>query len=92
MLGPKDTPAPAHVRLDDDAAREFADDLNQRVIGKAYTWVAAHPEHEPFRSMSIPESGPLVMACAGGSAGEDAMNRPPEPHTPMRLRRTDWQS
>jgi len=92
VLGPKDTYAPPHVRLDDDAAYEFADDLNQRVIGQAYAWVAAHPEHAAFPSMSIPESGPLVMACAGGSAAEGAMNRPPEPRTPVRLRRTDWQS
>lgn len=91
VLGPKNTGAPAHVALVGEDARDFADDLNTRIAAQAYLWVVAHPDHPTFQSLTIPEPGPLVRACDGASPAGRALNQPPQPRAPMRLRRTDWE-
>ncbi len=90
VLGPKTTGAPTHVRLEGAAAADFAVDLNTRLAAQAYLWVAGHPDGPALSTVVLPEPGPLIMVCDGGTPGSVATNRPPEPRSPNRLRRTDW--
>lgn len=92
VLGPKNTARPALVRLEGAAAGAFGDDLNTRIAGQAYMWVAAHPDYPSFETMTIPAPGPLVMACDGASPGELTLNRPPEPRSTERLRVAQWRT
>lgn len=92
VLGPKNTARPPLVRLEGAAARDFADDLNTRIANQAYMWVAAHPDNPSFETMTIPATGPLVMACDGASQGELTLNRPPEPRSTERLRLRKWRT
>ncbi len=90
VLGSKNTGAPAHVRLEGDNAAAFTEDLNGKIVAQAYLWVVGHPVHADLSSLTIPEPGPLIMACDGGSPASETTNRPPEPRSTNRLRRTDW--
>ena len=90
VLGRINTDATAHLHLNGDAAREFADDLNSRIAAQAYLWVAAHPDHPTFADLVIPEPGPLVLACDGASPAEQTLARPPQPRATVRQRRADW--
>lgn len=90
VLGPKNTGAPAHFRLEGALAADFAADLNARLAAQAYLWVAGHPDGPALSSVVLPELGPLIVVCDGGTPGSDATNRPPQPRSPSRLRRANW--
>jgi Protein of unknown function (DUF4238) len=59
-------PAP-EVFFDGDDARQLADYVNAALVGQAYEWVAARPDHPSFRDWTFPPPGPLTGMCNGGS-------------------------
>lgn len=88
ILGrPGEQPVP-EVFIRGDDARELAEDVNAALVGQAYEWVAARPDHPSFRDWTFPPPGPLIGVCDGGSAMSQQLRSAP-PHRWQRLRR-DW--
>jgi Protein of unknown function (DUF4238) len=69
-------------------ARELADDVNEALVGQAYEWVAARPDHPSFSKWTFPPPGPLFGVCDGGSVMGQQLAAVPL-HRWQRLRR-DW--
>jgi len=76
------------VFLDGDDARELAEEVNAALVGQAYEWVGARPDHPSFRDWTFPPPGPLIGVCDGGSVMSQQLRAAP-PHRWQRLRR-DW--
>jgi hypothetical protein len=76
------------VLLDGDDACELAEEINTALVGQAYEWVAARPDHSSFRDWTFPAPGPLIGVCDGGSVMSEQLRSAP-PHRWQRLRR-DW--
>ncbi len=71
-----------------DEARDLASDVNAALVGQAYEWVAARPDHPTFRDWAFPPPGPLIGVCDGGSVMSQQLRTTP-PHRWQRLSR-DW--
>ena len=54
-------------RLPPQLARQLAEYVNAALVGQAYQWVAARPDHPSFRDWTFPPPGPLTGVCNGGS-------------------------
>jgi hypothetical protein len=88
VLGrPGEQPVP-EIFFRGDQARELAEDVNTALVGQAYEWVAARPDHPSLRDWTFPPPGPLIGVCDGGSAMSQRLKSAP-PHRWQRLRR-DW--
>ena len=55
------------VFVDGDDARQLAEHVNAALVGQAYAWVAARPDHPSFRDWTFPPPRPLIGVCNGGS-------------------------
>ena len=55
------------VFIDGDDARQLAEYVNAALVGEAYAWVAARPDHPSFRDWTFPPPRPLIGVCNGGS-------------------------
>ena len=53
------------VFVDGDDARELAEYVNAALVGQAYAWVAARPDHPSFRDWTFPPPGSLIGVCNG---------------------------
>jgi hypothetical protein len=71
-----------------DDARELAEDVNAALVGQAYEWVAARPDHPSFCDWTFSPPGPLIGVCDDGSVMSQQLRSAP-PHRWQRLRR-DW--
>lgn len=88
VLGrPGEQPAPEVFFRGEDAV-ELAEDVNAALVGQAYEWIAAQPDHPSFRDWTLPPPGPLIGVCDGGSVMSELLKSAP-PHRWQRLRR-DW--
>lgn len=88
VLGRAGEPPAPEVFFRGDDARELAGDVNAALVGQAYEWVAARPDHPSFRDWTFPPPGPLIGVCDGGGVMSQQLRSPP-PHRWQRLRR-DW--
>jgi hypothetical protein len=89
LLGPHDAESEPYARVSGDAADELAADVGSRLLEQAYLWVAGHPQHPTLRTLEMPEPGPVLRICDGGSIFARAMDAAPSPRQPARLRH-DW--
>jgi hypothetical protein len=80
-----------YQRIIGDDASELIDNVNELLLGQAYLWAAAHPDHPSFATMSMSEPGPLVVACDGSTPIAESLRNPPEPRQPARLRK-NWRT
>jgi hypothetical protein len=89
LLGPLGGDGERHIRITGHDADEFAADISVRLLDQAYLWVASHPEHPNLAEMPMPEPGPVLRVCDGGTAFSRALNEAPSPRQTARFRR-DW--
>lgn len=89
VLGPFGADCEPHVRLTGESADAVATDVAARVLGQAYLWVASHPRHALLRDLDMPEPGPVLRLCDGGSPLAKDLDQAPSPRQPARFRR-DW--
>lgn len=89
VFGPRGEMRPARLRLTGEDAARFASELANELLSQAYLWVAGHPDNNDLSGLELPEPGPLVEVCDGGSPFAQALRTPPTPRHPTRLRR-DW--
>ncbi len=87
VLGPPGAVSEPHVRLIGDSADEVAADVTARLLDQAYLWVAGHPRHPFLRDLNMPEPGPVLRICDGGSALAKDLDKAPSPREPARFRR-----
>lgn len=87
LLGPHGVGGPRYVRITGDEADDIAADINRRVLDQAYLWVAGHPQNEQLRTLTMPEPGPVLRICDGGSPFARTLDEAPEPRHPARFRR-----
>lgn len=87
LFGPRGGRLLSSLRLSGADADELAADVQQRLLQQAYVWVAAHPDHQPFESLELPEPGPLLEVCDGGTPLAQSLRGAPSPRGPERLRR-----
>ncbi|MFG1747581.1 MULTISPECIES: DUF4238 domain-containing protein [Micromonospora] len=88
VIGPPDgVDVAPHRLLRGEAAVALAKDVNSRLLTHAYQWVAAHPAHPTFTNMELPEPGPIVQACDGGTPFARELQQPPAPRQPELLGR-----
>ena len=89
LLGPHGTDSEPYIRVTGEAADELAADVTRRLLDQAYLWVAGHPQHPTLRQINMPEPGPVLRICDGGSVFSQTLDEAPTPRQPARLRR-DW--
>jgi len=89
LLGPLGADGEPYIRITGDAADELAADVTGRLLDQAYLWVAGHPQHATLHETEMPQPGPVLRICDGGSVFAQALNKAPSPRQPARLRR-DW--
>lgn len=90
VYGPQDESAlPGDIRLTGADARSFASEVNQLTISSAIEWVAAHPGHTEFNSLSMMPPQPLLTVHDYGSSVAAHLNSTPARRPIRRLRRTD---
>jgi hypothetical protein len=69
VYGSPGNPVNAHPeRLGDTDADTAAAEINDVVLQRAVSWVAAHPDHPSFSKMDFPPPGPLLRIIDGGTA------------------------
>jgi hypothetical protein len=69
VYGPPGSPGIAHPEFyDGPDADSAAAEVNEGVLQRAVSWVAAHPEHPGFRDMDFPPPVPLLRIIDGGTA------------------------
>lgn len=89
LLGPKESRAVPHLRIDGEEAEQMAEELNSRTAAQAYLWVVARPDNDAINTIELPPVGPLFEVCDGASAAKDALAAAPNPVRTLRLRRRD---
>lgn len=90
MYGPPEEPAlPYEVRLTGANAHSFASEVNQLTTSSAIEWIAAHPEHPEFDSLSITTPRALLTVHDYGSPIAAHVNSTSARRPIRRLRRTD---
>jgi hypothetical protein len=89
LLGPEGADSDPHVRVTGDDADEIAAQITAQVVDQAYLWVAGHPEHPGLRDFDMPEPGPVLRLCDGGSPLSNAFDNAPTPRQPTRFR-ANW--
>ena len=76
----------AEVVLSGDEAKQLADGVNTALMGQAYDWIAANPNHPTFAGWTFPSPSPLLGVCDGGSVMSEQLRSPPM-HRWQRIRK-----
>lgn len=88
VLGKKGERLQPEVAVTGDQARRLAESVNDALVGQAYDWIAACPDHPTFTSWKFPQPGPLIGVCDGGSVMSQQLRSAPT-HRWQRIRQ-DW--
>jgi hypothetical protein len=88
VLGKKGEHLQPEVVVTGDQARQLAGSVNDAVVGQAYVWIAARPDHPKFASWKFPPLGPLIGVCDGGSVMSQQLRSAPT-YRWQRIRK-DW--
>jgi hypothetical protein len=78
----------SEVVVKGDEAEKLAESVNAAVVGQAYDWIAAHPDHPTFANWTFPPPSPLLGVCDGGSVMSEQLKSAPS-HSWQRIRK-DW--
>jgi hypothetical protein len=88
VFGGKGQQLQPEVLVTGDEAKRLADSVNAALIGQAYDWIAASPDHPTFADWNFPEPTPLLGVCDGGSIMSEQLKSAPL-HRWQRIRK-DW--
>ncbi|MEV0274339.1 DUF4238 domain-containing protein [Hamadaea sp. NPDC050747] len=88
VFGPEGSDTDPHIDLAGQDAVDAAEEVNRLVIDQAYSWIAAHVDHDSVRTCPLPPVGPIVNICDGGTRLSRELQAAPSPRMPRILGRS----